>query len=215
MKYFINTSKNTRWLLILLTINLLSGCQVFKREQAQTIINKSEQQRQVALAQLQHWQVKGKLIFKSPKKKFSTSLNWTQQNTNSDIRLTSFMGMSMLKMFNDGNIATLVSEGKTVTSDDPESLLYETRGITLPVNDMPQWMKGLTSKDFDRTTVFDEHNRVKQIKMLDATGQPWQIDYEAYLQVDLKQQNYQLPKKIRLTGDNLTIIIKISDWELY
>ncbi|MCJ8274548.1 MAG: outer membrane lipoprotein LolB, partial [Psychrosphaera sp.] len=116
---------------------------------------------------------------------------------------------------NDGHIATLVSDGKTVTSNDSESLLYQTTGITLPVNDMPQWMKGLTSKDFDRTTVFDEHNRVKQIKLLDATGQPWQIDYQSYLQAKLKEQNYQLPKKIRLTSNNITIIIKISDWELY
>ncbi|NQZ10715.1 MAG: outer membrane lipoprotein LolB [Algicola sp.] len=215
MKNCINTSKKARWLLILLTINLLGGCQVFKREQPQTIINKSEQQRQLALTQLQHWQVKGKLIFKSPQEKFSASLNWTQQSTHSDIRLTSFLGMSILKMLNDGNIATLISDGKTLTSDDPESLLYETKGITLPINDMPHWMKGLTSKDFDRTTVFDEHNRVKQIKLLDATGRPWQIDYQSYLQATLKRQNYQLPKKIRLTGNNITIIIKISDWELY
>ncbi len=215
MKYFINSSKTTRWLLILLTINLLGGCQVFKRDQAQVIINKSEQQRQVALAQLQHWKVKGKLIFKSPQEKFSASLNWTQQSIHSDIRLTSFLGTSILKMLNDGNQATVVSDGKTFKSDDPESLLYEIKGITLPVNDMPQWMKGLTSKNFDRTTVFDEHNRVKQIKMLDATGQSWQIDYESYMQVELRQQNFQLPKKIRLTGNNITIIIKISDWELY
>lgn len=195
---------------MILVLLFLQGCQSVPQDKLTRQNHQDEHQRQAQLALIKRWQVEGKLIFKSPEQKFSVSLNWTQHDSRSDIRLTTFMGMSMMKMVNDGFNATLHSEGKTYTSDSPEQLLYKTTGITLPIEELPQWMKGASGEYQQRTIEFDQFNRIKQIRLLDKSNNPWQIDYLAYQDV----AEHQLPKKIRLQGSDITATIKISTWEL-
>jgi outer membrane lipoprotein LolB len=200
-------SHNLVWILLAV---LLGGCQTVKPGQTQMIENQSLQQRQAALSALQHWQVKGKFIFKSPQEKFSVSLNWNQQAERSDIRLTTFMGISMVKMVNDKHLATLEADGQTYKSTDPQSLLLQTTGITLPVNNMTQWMKGATGDADNQELTLDQYHRITRINLLDDHKRAWQIDYQNYLQV----QSYQLPQRVKLSGNGITITIKISDWEI-
>lgn len=200
----------TRLVTFTLLALLITGCQSVNREQTAQANKQTRQQHRENIASLREWQVKGKLIFKSPQEKFSVSLNWSQNQAKSDIRLTTFLGMSMLKMISDGNKATVIRDGKTSTSDDPESLLLTTTGITLPVNDLPHWMKGAVVDGNKQTEVYDQYNRIERISLLDENGQPWSIHYQSYQTVD----GFQLPKKIRLTGNTINITIKISDWEL-
>lgn len=195
---------------ILFMLFFLGGCTSMRTPPVSQQIYADEHQRQTQLAQLNHWQASGKLIFKSPQKKFSASLNWFQQAQKSDIRLTTFLGISIMKMVNDGHRSTLHTDGKTFASDSPEQLLYETTGITLPVNELPDWMKGASGEYRHHTTEFDQMHRITQIKLLDAANQPWQIDYLDYQPV----AEHQLPKKIRLSGGDIVATIKISQWEL-
>lgn len=190
---------------------MLPGCQILNKQRAVQLEQFDDQhQRQTTLATIEDWKVSGKLIFKSPKKKFSASLKWTQQKDKSDIRLTTFLGISIMKMLNDQYSATLQADGQTYRSSNPESLLYRTTGLTLPVNDLPQWMKGATPEYRNHSTVFDEQFRIKQIKLLDSANQQWTIDYQGYKAVGF----HQLPQKIRLSGGDIVATIKISDWEL-
>ncbi|MFT5163567.1 MAG: outer membrane lipoprotein LolB [Alteromonadaceae bacterium] len=205
-------------LVVLLSL-LLTACQSPRHAMNQVPDNQSRASRQDALQQLQHWQVKGKFLFKGPQKKQSVSLNWTQDLKRSDIRLTTFMGISVLKMVSDQHSATLKTDDQTVTSNDPQKLLNDNTGIALPVNSLADWMKGalpveqglnaLGQKN-GQVVMWDEFNRIKQIRLVDKHFIPWQIDYLGYSAVE----SHQLPQKIRLTGNDIKITITINDWEL-
>ena len=110
-------------------VSLLGGCQLFNREHQPLPGPMSSEEHQQAVAALAHWQVQGKLIFKSPQKKFSASLNWAQNRDEADLRVTSFLGISVFKMRSNQYSATLEADGETYSSHDPESLLLRTTGI--------------------------------------------------------------------------------------
>ncbi len=195
--------------IMVLTI-LLSGCTTVKKPQVAVKVYQDEILRQKALETLTSWRINGKLVFKSPQKKFSASLYWQQKARYSDIRLTAFLGTSIMKMQSFADHSTLEADGKVYHSNSPEQLLYQTTGITLPVNELPDWMKG-ASKDYQQHQLeFDALHRIKRIKLRDSSNQMWQIDYLEYTHVE----QYQLPKKIRLTGGDINALIKISQWEL-
>ena len=207
-------------LFLLIAVITVPGCQQIPRDK-ETANFHSREARQQTLEKLQHWRVKGKLLFKSPEKKQSVSLNWTQDHSRADLRLTTFMGISVLKMISDQHSATLEADGKTVTSNNPQRLLARTTGIALPVNELRYWMKGATSQNNQdqQVQLLDEYNRVSQIRLLDGNFQPWQIDYQQYMTIPLskqinQQQSVQLPQKIRLSGNDMQITITIKDWEL-
>lgn len=215
-KITLSRPKTAPWWLILTAIISFNGCQQLPKQTPASIDNKTRQARQQQLEQLQHWQAKGKFVFISPKKKQSLSLNWMQDSTRADIRLNSFLGLSVLKMVTDQQAATLQADGKTFSSSNPQQLLQRTTGITLPVSDLPQWMKGATALDKpEHLLVWDEYNRLKQVRLVDASFQPWQIDYLSYATIEqTPQQSYQLPRKLRLTGGDIKITITINDWIL-
>ena len=81
------------FMMIIALSQLISGCALFNRPTKtptnQTLPASHNQT-------LQHWQLKGKLIFKSPAEKFSANLLWQQQGKLSDIRLNTFLGISIL-----------------------------------------------------------------------------------------------------------------------
>lgn len=215
MKNFTLTRLSPFLLPFLLTSSLLSGCQQLSRQPLPRVDNATREARQWQLKKLQQWQIKGKLLFKSPQKKNSLSLYWSQHLTQSELRLNTFLGISVLKMISDQHSATLHADGKTVTSAHPQQLLQQTTGITLPLRELSQWIKGVGKiEDPQQVLVWDAFNRLKQIRLLDSQFQPWQVDYLGYGHHDSDGQSYQLPKKIRLSGNDIQITITINDWKL-
>ena len=125
--------KHLPLLMVILFSQLLTGCAIFKskpqNQQTNQSINPAEK--------LTHWQLKGKLIFKSPEEKFSASLNWSQQNEDSDIRLTTFLGISILKLKQNQQGANLEYDGNNYQAKDAKTLLSNHTNLHWPIAQMP------------------------------------------------------------------------------
>lgn len=219
---------------VILLSQLLSGCAIFKSkpkniETNQTITTADE---------LTHWQLKGKLIFKSPEEKFSASLNWTQKDNDSDIRLTTFLGISILKLKQNQQGANLEYDGNNYQAKDAKTLLARHTNLHWPIEQMPLWIKGIsgikgisriegvnqinkstaqtiqyhpTIKN-DNGTLTLKSGKISQITLLDNLGNPWQIEYPHYQLVEFHGRRYHLPQQMRLKGQNTSIVIKVNRW---
>ena len=80
----------------------------------------------------------------------------------------------------------------------------------LPVNDLAQWMKGAVKTAHQTSRTLDDANRLSEVQLLDSSGQVWTLSYSSYEPV----QGYYLPGRVKLSSNQITITIKISDWEL-
>ena len=200
---------------MLLALMLLNGCALFSKSQApqNEVVNSNKS---LKVADLTRWKIKGKLIFKSPKEKLSASLNWTQSDDESEIRLTTFLGISILKLVNNSSGATLTLDGNTYQSNDAQSLLYQKTGFNWPIVQLPMWIKGY-SEVGERQ--YDVANKLKQINFQsdltdNSSAVDWTIKYPIYQPVMHNGQSFDLPMQVRLTGHDMTIIIKIAQWQI-
>lgn len=214
-------------ILLVLLSQLLTGCAMLKSTPQDIVANQTIN----SVDNLTHWQVKGKLIFKSPAEKFSASLNWTQKDTDSDIRLTTFLGISILKLKQNQQGAKLEYDGNNYQAQDAKTLLARHTNLHWPIEQMAHWVKGSdvktsTSKDnkgaaptiqYHPTLTSTTNNnpnsgKISQITLLDNLGTPWQIQYPQYQLVEFQGRQYHLPKQVRLKGHNTSMVIKISRW---
>lgn len=163
---------------------------------------------QQMLENFQSWQLSGRLAFKSPGEKFSANLNWQQQQQVYQLKLTNFIGVSLMTMKGFDGHAEIEADDKTYKGSDPELLIQQITGWNIPVSGLATWIKGQAQRQ-DRAT-FDDNGLLQQLIPNCQSCAPWTIQYSQYKQVDL----VWLPHRINLTQapDN-KIIIRINSWQ--
>jgi outer membrane lipoprotein LolB len=197
-------------LLLLLLIMLLGACSTTRPIKPEPgSIN--EIQHQLSLSQLQHWQIEGRMAFKSSDEKFSANLNWQQDSAQYDIKLTSFIGTSIMRMQGEPGAVQLEADGKNYQDSDASLLIASITGWNIPVEQLPAWLKGQVDKQ-DRV-VFSNEGLLQQLSPQCAKCDAWAITYSAYKQV----KDIWLPHQIQLNNlnqPNNLIKIRINQWQL-
>jgi outer membrane lipoprotein LolB len=95
-------------------------------------------------------------------------------------------------------------EGKTLTAQDAESLLYEQLGWHMPLAGLHYWVRGLPQPDAPFTKALDEQGRLVS---LHQAG--WDIRFPSYVQV----AGVDLPRKVFLENHPLSVRLVIQSWE--
>jgi outer membrane lipoprotein LolB len=197
-----------------LFLSLLSGCASnTPSTHQQTMTAATIEQRAQQLAQLTHWAVKGKIAFIEQKKRQSASLFWqvNQQDKRhyQRIDLTTFLGINILHVKSINNEHIIEVDGNTYQSRNLTALIYRLTGITLPTDALTYWLKGLPYSDNDQLQ-YAKQSPLPTKLISHYYQQTWQIDYEKYQLF----QGYQLPTKITIKQNKLTIKIRIDDWSI-
>ncbi|PML76492.1 lipoprotein insertase outer membrane protein LolB [Enterovibrio norvegicus] len=162
------------------------------------------------LLDITQFTAKGKVAFISPAQRVSANFVWEQNGDAMSLRLTNFLGSTLLKLEATPKGAILVdNEGQRYIGKDAASLLQKLTGIALPVNDMTQWIKGLPAETNDFTLGAD--NRLAFLSENDAsTNKPgWQLDYQTY---DAATDSL-LPAKIKMNQNDQKVNLVISNWK--
>lgn len=185
---------------LIIGISLLSGCQLFKRQQSSANIDNIEDVRQ--------WVARGKIMLAQNKEKVSGYFYWQQDNKDFEFSLSTFIGIDVFSLdFKDG-IATLKVDGETYRDSDPQRLIQQLTGHDIPVNQLDNWMLG--RYDTQHTgTKFDANGYPKSFEYL-AANELWSISYNAWQPVNL----LMLPASINLKSSANRIKISITNWEL-
>ena len=89
-----------------------------------------------------HWQLSGKLGLRGPGLAESAYLNWRQCGELYDMRISGPLGQSVARIDGDGARLLVRIEGQEpVTTTDPEQLLQERLGWSVPLRALRYWVR--------------------------------------------------------------------------
>ena len=160
----------------------------------------SWQQHQQRIAQLQDWNLSGKLGFRAPREGGSAALNWTQEKNNYQLSLSGPFGVGSAKIYGDDKTAEMLY-GDTLYRQSPEQLAMQLTGLPLPVDALSWWARGLPSPNQPAAT--DLAIGADGLAVgFDQAG--WQLSFSRYQQTE----GGPLPSKI--TG-NLNQSVQASE----
>ncbi len=154
---------------------------------------------------INQWQLSGKIGYRTPEQASSASLNWLQQGEEFNINLSGPLGQGGAKLSgNKDHIRLKVAGQGEFTSSEPEQLLEQKTGWTLPLSSLLHWIRGVPAPQLKAHYKLDEQGRISHL-----TQHHWQIDYLSYHRLS---SNW-LPKKIKLHYGQTTLTLIIKQWD--
>jgi|GEM_PF-210659 len=207
-----------RLLLFIVGFLLLSGCtSMHTVNDIDENYSSNFKKRQASLAQINNWQVKGKIAFiktnEHDKDRQSASLFWKKSKKNQQLNLTTYLGINVLNLTSINNIHRIEIGGKSYQSNNLSQLIQSLTNITFPAEALSYWIKAIPFNKQDNFT-FDPVSNLPSTSTSYYNQRDWLIQYLSYQ--TLKQGNsiIALPNKIKVVSEDITIIIAINQWTL-
>lgn len=199
-----------------LLLVLVSACTTVPEGPKQAV-NLTAQLKKVA--DVNQWQMRGKIAFRQGKEGASVNLNWKNDSGDFDFRLTNFLGVTLVDLTVDNEQSILEADGETYKDAEPEPLIYQVTGMIIPVDSLLSWVKGLPLAG-DKYTLTDK-GLVNTLESECNYCRNWQVSYDNYGSVETTNaEQVWLPHSITLTqvetenSPKTQLKIKIYQWTL-
>ena len=200
--------RHLRPLITLSCVLIISGCASSSRLELPRTSDATEQLWQShhkSMLALRQWQLSGKIGYRSAEQASSANLNWRQQGEEFNINLSGPLGQGGAELSgNTDHIRLKVAGQGEYTSSDPEQLLEQKTGWTLPLDTLLHWVRGVPAPQLKAQYRLDEQGRLTHL-----TQYHWQIDYLSYH----RSSSNWLPKKIKLHYGGTTLTLIIKQWD--
>lgn len=165
--------------------------------------------RQALLAGLENWKIQGRVGIYTEDEAWPGDLQWTQSRQQYDIRIIGSLGAGTLQVVSveGGVVLRSSSDASPHFSPDPESLLKNRFGWTLPIRNLRFWMRGVPSP-LESLTGQPELDQAGRVKSMEQSG--WKISYNGYRKV----AGFELPVKILMEHKELSVKVVIRKWQI-
>lgn len=165
---------------------------------------KTHEQQVKALAQ---YETRGAFAYLTDSQKLYARFYWQQQNPEQyRLVLTNPLGNTVMELNVQPGMVQLVDDkGQRYVSDNAEKMIHQLTGMTIPLENMRQWMIGLPANAEDFTLT--PEGRLKKIT-LEQNGQQWTVEYRNY---DTEAQPV-LPSLVEITHGDERIKLKMDNW---
>ena len=184
----------------------LSRCTVLQQQNPdQAPLNVSEREQQ--LAAMQQFSLQASVGVKSPAESISGNLRWQQQSKTQYSARLSNLGISLFELTQDSNGSEIRIKGESYRAADTSTLLLQLSGWSMPLQDMPLWLRGLPGTN-GRAIKRDEFGRIVAFNLTDSTGIIWQLEYQSFFSDSLA-----LPKRIVLSSSDSQIKVVVRSWQ--
>ena len=199
-------SKAVKILFSLLLLSfLLSGCSLKPRTDGPIL---TAQQRLDRIEQLQHFELTAAMGIRSPTDTISGRLHWQQQADDYQARMNNSFGISIFRLDSSAGSTRLQVRGEDYQASNSSELMLALTGWSLPLDDMPLWLKGLAGSNASAKE-YDELDRLIAFTLQDRSGYHWQVRYERFFSDSLA-----LPRNIKVQSDDIRITLVIWSWQL-
>ncbi len=190
-------------------ILVLNACATIEKPSTEdATINKQAawELHRINLEAIQAWSLKGRIAGKSNSEGFRAGVHWKQQESNFNIDMHGPLGRKVAELIGDeSNVQLNTSKGERFSASNPESLMQELFGYSLPIYGLQYWMRGIPDPEQAYASLeLDDQGRLKQ---LHQAG--WVIDYDRY-----HAGNPELPAFIKISSATLNANVKIDKWNL-
>ncbi|WP_261834982.1 lipoprotein insertase outer membrane protein LolB [Vibrio ishigakensis] len=181
------------------------GCETTSQLPVHSVEYQAHQEK---LSTLEQYQVSGKLGYIDPTQRQSLNFNWRHAPDSSQLRLTTFLGKTVLTLDINSEGATLTDmDGNRYFDKDADLLFYQLTGMRLPIVYMQDWVKGQpTAADAMQVSDRGTLDSLSQTR----GGQTWQLAYLGYTE----QGDFVLPQKMTLSREEIKLNIQINKWNI-
>ncbi len=194
--------------LIPLTALMLVACNAFQPTKSVNSPDSPQwRQHEEQLRQLTQYQIQGTFAYFEGKQKIYARF-FLQQYSHERYRLllTNPLGGTVFELAVAPGLAQLTgSQGNSWFSDNPQTLLQELTGISIPLNELRQWILGLPGSASKIT--LNSQYRLTQLSW-QQQEKTWTVDYQEYN----SQKVPPLPSKLELKQDQRRIKLKMDNW---
>lgn len=190
-----------RTLLVSITLLLLSACSYL-------IPQGDGDSQQQLLANLQHWQVRGKLSVTTTEDSVTGYLTWQQHNDAFDLFIAGPFGQGASRLQGNDQQAEMRLPGwdAPASASTPEELMAQYLGWYFPVRDIRHWVKGQASPNAEAILEYSDAGFTQSLQQ-----HGWNIRYSRYA----IHQGHWLPGLIRMEGHDLRFTFAIREWTLH
>lgn len=190
----------------LVLVAALSGCATQPASTPET--SAAWTARQAALAQRSTWQADGRIGVVNGQDGWHASFQWTQQGPTYRIDLIGPLGQGRVLIEGGAEEVTLqTQDGQRQSAPDPDTLLGQSLGVSLPVSGLRYWIRGLPQPG---TTPVLQTDAAGRLLRLEQNG--WVIEYPAYAPSPVL--NLDLPERIIARHQDLGVKLVIEQWQL-
>ena len=192
-----------------LFIFMLSACVTVQKHQLPPDSEISKQAAWEAhranIENIRTWKLKGRVAGKSDNEGFRAGVQWNQLQHDFVIDLFGPLGRKVAVITgNQSNVQLNTSKGESFDADDPEELMQNLFGYSLPVNGLRHWLLGIPDPKQASSLELDD---LGHLKKLNQAG--WVIEYKLY-----HADSPVLPLLIQISNPTLDANIKIDRWTL-
>jgi outer membrane lipoprotein LolB len=154
-----------------------------------------------------HWQVRGKISFRTPENNQTGYLSWSQNKQAYDLFISGPLGQGASRLVGDAKSATLtLPNKKPVTQPSARNIMQRYMGLDFPVADIQYWIKGLASPHAKSDITTNSYGLLESL-----TQHQWTIQFSRYK----KHQGYWIPGRVIAKKENITLVFISKEWTIY
>lgn len=184
----------------------LAGCETLAPRVAGENLPAWEQ-RQQEMAELTRWGLEGRLAIKVGDDGHSANIIWKQDGEVLDARFFGPFGAGNTRILGNADALLLeTSDGASRFSSEPERDLYWELGWTVPLRQMPFWVKGVPGPGLVEDLEIDGAGRLQSLRQ----GE-WSLAIPQYRQ---REDGRVMPRKITLEREDVRIRLIVDEWKL-
>jgi outer membrane lipoprotein LolB len=166
--------------------------------------------RNLALLELEDWNLRGRMAFKTGNEGGQVKLRWQQVGETSLLRLSGPFGAGAYDLvWAPGRVSVADAKGERSTeyqgADAAEQFLEAQLGWSFPAGSTRYWVMGLLDPAAPGQEQFDEQGSLSGI-----TQHGWNISYQRFVDYD----GFALPTRVSMENGNASLRIVISKWSV-
>lgn len=193
-----------RLLPILLAL-LLAGCSTSPPRPLPDDNQLAWQARQMQLAELDNWQLSGRLAIQTDHEGWHVKIDWTQQHQAYTIQLIAPLGQGAMRLQGDEHFVTLqTDDGESFSAPDPGALLQQRFGWRVPVVALRYWVLGLPAPG-PHEQQLDDYGRLTRLQQ----GE-WEVQFPDYE----NHSGVELPRRVFVNNHRAKVRLVVSEWQL-
>jgi outer membrane lipoprotein LolB len=160
-----------------------------------------------SVASIKEWTLQGRIAVETDKDSLNAGLYWVQNGDAYSLRVMAPLSQGTFELKgNPGQVELTDPRNRTVRARDPEALMQQQLGWSLPLAGMRDWIKGIPGPGVPAKDVrYDEMGRVTDMRQ-----DGWRISVLRYKTVGDKD----LPDKLFMQNGSVKIRMVVGEWKL-
>jgi outer membrane lipoprotein LolB len=163
--------------------------------------------RQQAMIAMDSWDIHARAALRLEEESYNIGLSWERDAERFMLLLEAPFGRGVFRIDGTagGPYRLRLPDGQVFTNATPDALLEDVIGWSLPLSGLEYWIRGIPQPNSDFSRRIDRGGRARSIRQ-----DSWVIVYLDYFS---EQLDPQLPRRIKLSRDELTLKIVIERWQ--